>query len=90
MITIKRNSTKLADIFANAKNVNGYSLDNGFIVRSITGDCVDPLNPNGPQITPQEHLARKHAQFKTNKLYQRADGYYILHIHSNLWYEFNN
>lgn len=86
--TIRRNSKQLEGIFKNAHDIKAYSLDNGFIAREITGECVDPDNWDN-KVSPQEYLAKKFAQFTTNKLYKNGK-VYTLHIHSNLWYEFKN
>jgi len=84
--TIRHNSKQLEGIFKNAHDIKSYSLENGFVGREVTGECVDPGNWDN-NITPQEYLARKFAQFNSNKLYRNDKGY-TLHIHSNLWYEF--
>jgi len=89
MTTVRRNSPRLEGIFQNAHDIKAYSLDNGFIAREVTGECVDPSNWDN-NISPQEYLAKKFAQFNSNKLYQKGNGRYTLHIHSNLWYEFDN
>lgn len=86
--TIRRNSRELPQIFENAHNIKAYSLDNGFVAREVTGECVEPGNWNN-KVTPQEYLAKKFAQFDSNKLYKTDKGY-TLHIHSNLWYEFES
>ena len=87
--TIRRNSKELLGIFQRARNIKAYSLDNGFIGREVTGECIDPGNWDN-KVSPQEYLAKKFAQFNSNRLYSTAPGKYTLHIHSNLWYEFES
>lgn len=84
---IRRNSKELGEIFRRAVDITAFSLDNNFIRREVKGECIDPGNWDN-KVTPQEYLAKKFAQFNFTKLYQRDDGRYTLHIHSNLWYEF--
>ena len=74
---IRRNSKELPEIFARAKNIRVYSLNNCFVGKLLAGD------------TQQDYLAETFRETRFAEL-TRNNGTFTLHIHSNLWYEFEN
>jgi len=88
---IRRNSKELPEIFAKAKNIKVYSLDNYFVGKPLAEDPIDPEAwPKEVKHTKQQdYLAKTFRETHFAEL-TRNNGTFILHIHSNLWYEFEN
>jgi hypothetical protein len=90
-MNIRRNSKDLPGIFARAKNIRVYSLDNYFVGKPMADDPIDPeaWPKEVKHTTPQDYLAKEFRKFHFAKL-SRNNGTFTMHIHSNLWYEFEN
>ena len=87
---IRKNSSKISGIFANAHDIKSHSLDNGFKAHDMTGDCVNP-NDWSSTVSPQNYLALTFTKYsRYAKLTKDSNGNYRLSIHSNLWYDFQS
>ena len=90
-MNIRRNSKELPEIFARAKNIKVYSLDDCFVGKPLAEDPIDPeaWPKEVKHTTPQDYLAKT---FRGNHFARLShnNGTFTLHIHSNLWYEFEN
>lgn len=88
---LRRNSKELPEIFAKARNVRVYSLDNCFAGKPMADDPIDPgAWPEEVKHTTQpDFLAKTFRKWNFASL-TRNNGTFTLHIHSNLWYEFEN
>lgn len=79
--TIGRNQRKKAEqIFANAQNIQAYTLDNEFIAKPCAREDYKGDN----------WLLKEWNDFSFARLTQEGDNKYCLHIHSNCWYRFTN
>ena len=88
---IRRNSKEIPEIFARAKNVKVYSQSNHFVGRSLADNPIDPeaWPKEVKHTTQQDYLAKTFRDTSFAEL-TRNNGRFTLHIHSNLWYEFEN
>ena len=88
---IRRNSKELPEIFARAKNVRVYSLDNCFVGNPMVDEPIDPeaWPKEVKHTTTQDYLAKTFRVTRFAEL-THNNGSYTLRIHSNLWYEFQN
>jgi len=88
---IRRNSKDLPEIFAKAKNIKAFSLENYFQAKPLADDPIDPeaWPKEVKHTTPQDYLLKT---FRKNQyaILTRNNGKFTLHIHSNLWYEFES
>jgi hypothetical protein len=90
MAKVKRNS-KAHRIFQGAINCKVHSLDNGFIAKELAEYPIDPekwmqgevVHTNQSRFLQLEHDMHRHAYLSYR------DRHYVLHIHDNLWYEFD-
>lgn len=88
---IRRNSKELPEIFARAKNIKVYSLESYFVGKLLADDPIDPeaWPKEVKYTTQQDYLAKTFRKWNFASL-TRNNGTFTLHIHSNLWYEFEN
>lgn len=87
----RRNSKELPGIFKKAKNIKVFSLENYFIGKPLADDPIDPeaWPQETKHTTPQDYLAKTFRKYDFASV-RRNDGHFTLHIHQNLWYEFEN
>ena len=89
IITVRKNwKKKIQAICAGVREMRIYSLDNGFV-----GELANI--PEDDQTAPEQYLENlvnsKLGSHKSAKLtYIKETGAVCLHIHSNLWYTFEN
>jgi hypothetical protein len=70
-MTIRKNTRRAREVFASATGCRVYTLANYF-----RGEEVDPSYADKALAT------NSHA-----KLSETSDGRFVVHVHSNLWYE---
>lgn len=92
-MTIPKNTNKAKAIISNAHNVRCYALGNNFSGEPLA-EKISIWGPMGTftpvkYVTPAEYLALQLAESRSTKLSKTSNGSYILHVHSNLWYEFD-
>lgn len=80
--TIRRRTKRFEQVLQEAKNVTCYSLSNGFVGSPMREDDPDLIMP------PRDWLRRELDRFDFARLLHGAGNRYILHVHGNLWYEF--
>lgn len=79
--TIGRNQQKRAEaIFANARNIRSYTLENGFKAEPCERDDYQGRN----------WMLKEWNDFSFAKLTHRGDNEYHLRVDSNCWYTFTN
>jgi hypothetical protein len=97
-MTIPKNTRKAKEAIAHAHNIRCFSLSDNFQGQSLT---EHPVIWGGPvvqgrftqliPVTQSEFLKRelgiRHAKL-TGPLVHGTTGTYFIHVHSNLWYEF--
>lgn len=88
---IRRNDKRIPEIIAAAKNVMVFSLSSHFTGRPMAEGPIDPdaWPREAKHITQQEFLAKEYRLYRFARI-TREGSKYKLHIHSNLWYEFEN
>lgn len=83
-MTVARNTKKAKQAIENAKNIRVFSLSNDFNGKPLS---EKPVVPGGEVVSQSEFLSRElnslHAKLTSNEI-----GKYTIHVHSNLWYEF--
>lgn len=88
-ITVRKNwKKKIQAICTGVKEINIFSLENGFVpeVASI---------PEDDQTLPEQYLenlvnSELGGHKSVNLIYDKETGAAILHIHPNLWYSWTN
>ena len=91
--TVPKNSLKAKAAIKAATNIRCYSLSNHFSGEPL---AAKPVIWGGPIINNQyrDLVEVTQAEFLHRELYQfrgklsESNGHYTLHVHSNLWYEF--
>ena len=84
MKTIAKNRTALIDRILNtARDFRCYSLDNGF-----RGELMD--GRAGNIMAPADWMRKELREFSFAHLHSNGNGHYTVHVHSNLWFEFDS
>lgn len=81
--TIRRGTKQFERALDSATGIRSYSLGDGFV-----GKNMDEDNP-ALICSPREWLRRELERFRFAKLQHMGASRYTLHVHSNLWYEFD-
>lgn len=87
-MTIAKNTKKAQSLIENAKNIRCYSLNNDFTGHELVSH---PSVWEGGKIIniSQPEFLRRELNGLHSKLTRYNDsGKYCIHVHSNLWYEF--
>ena len=69
--TVRKNTKAAKAVFENATSCRVYTLDNYF-----NGEVCEP-----------KHAENELHEYKFAKLWRKGDGVYVVHVHSNRWYE---
>jgi hypothetical protein len=92
-MTVPKNTNKAKQAIANARNIKCYSLSNSFSGQPLAdspvvwdGPVVNCQYRNLLHVSQSEFLARELAGH--SKLTE-SNGHFTLHVHDNLWYEFD-
>lgn len=96
-MTIPKNSRRAKEVLAQARNIRVYSLSNCFHAQPITEKpCVwggPLLNDRYTELIPVsqgEFLAHELNGMKSTRLSHDGNDSYSIHVHDNLWYEFES
>ena len=95
MSTIPKNTKRARNLLLNARNIRCYSLSNNFAGNPLAdnptvwgeakpGEHYRPMI----QVTQAEFLRRELVRSHGAKLTETGNGHYTIHIHSNLWFDF--
>jgi hypothetical protein len=92
-MTVPKNTRKAKQAIASARNITCYSLANCFRGEPLTDS---PVVWGGPIVNNQyrELLHVSQAEFLARELsghgkLTESNGHFTLHVHDNLWYEFD-
>lgn len=78
---IGKNQRKRAEqIFANAQNIQAFTLNNSFKAKPCNREDYEGNN----------WMLKEWNDFRFAKLTQEGDNKYCLYIHGNCWYDFTN
>lgn len=92
-MTIPKNTKRAKQVLASARNIRSYSLSDNFSGRPLS---EDPVIWGGPvvnnQYTKLVHIGQSDfLAYELRGLHTKLtgeSGRYCIHVHDNLWYEF--
>jgi hypothetical protein len=88
VMTIPKNTNRAKKAIANATNIRCFSLSNNFTGKPLAErPLVMGTDGESAEVTRAELLSRELSDFRA-KLTASESGTYRIHVHSNLWYEF--
>lgn len=102
IVTITKTTKNAKQAIANARNIRCYNLSNHFSGEPLAdkpvlwGTAVGDLSRSLIEVSQSDflfsELRSRHAKLSCAEVLQGSDwklnGHYCLHVHANLWYEF--